>query len=78
MPSQSWIVEASTALERDAAGLVAGRLAMLGFVAFVMLGVVAFFLYLRKQAQNPTQETRDLESLTQVDEDKENDDPSWK
>ena len=78
MTLQHWIVEASTALERDAAGLVAGRLAMLGFVALVMLGVVAFFLYLRKQAQNPAQETRDLESLTQVDEEKEDDDPSWK
>jgi|MDTC01.1.fsa_nt_gb hypothetical protein len=78
MSTQPWIVLASTALERDAAGLVAGRLAMLGFVALVMLGVVAFFLYLRKQAKNPSQEASELESLTQVVEEEEDDDASWR
>ena len=64
MAPSSLPIIASEALSRDAAGLMAGRLVMLGFIAIVMLGIVSFMLYLRKMARNPSQEVRDLETLT--------------
>ena len=61
-------------LPPDAASLVAGRVVMLGFIALVMLGLLGFVLYLRKMARNPSQEVRDLESLSSTPPENKSDD----
>ncbi len=56
----------------------AGRLVMLGFVVFILIVVVAFICYLRRQARHPRREISDLDALSRPDEDEESEFANWR